>query len=162
MSKGVCPNCRQPHSGLVTTAPMGPDGAGVTHCGCFWEGDAEGKDFHHSTTTAEQHAWMRGERNEDNVSEQSKAPAKGYVVRGTNASGTVGYAVGRDGTLSIAVANYQGAKTVYALLDIADSAAVDLLREGCEDVRVHRVDADGHEEPLPTWAELAAHARGGR
>lgn len=85
--------------------------------------------------------------------------AKGYVVKGTNQSGTVGYAVGRDGVLLGAVANYLGAKTVYEWLDVADSAATDLIREGCADVRVYRVDSDGIETPMPTYTELAAQAR---
>ena len=84
---------------------------------------------------------------------------KGYVVKGTSPSGSAGYAVGRDGVLPVAVANYVGAKTVYESLDVADSAAADLIREGCADVRVCRVDAEGNETPMLTYAELAARSR---
>lgn len=80
---------------------------------------------------------------------------RGYVVKDTNPSGAVGYAVGRDGVLPVAVANYQGAKTVYESLDVADSVAVDLMREGCMGVRVCRVGDDGSETPMLTYAELA-------
>lgn len=57
----ICPNCKAPDAHLYTTAPRGPSDPGVTHCGCFWEGDAEGKGAHSSTTPAHEHRYMRGE-----------------------------------------------------------------------------------------------------
>ena len=139
MSDGLCPNCHQPHHGLVVTAPMGPDGSGVKHCGCFWAGDAEGKDFHHSTTTAEQHAWMRGERSEDEMANG----VKGYVVRG------------KDGTGALQSHRDDGTTTWSDVREDAESLS---LREAQrvvvdlgDDIAIFAVAADGTETPLPSY-----------
>lgn len=42
-----CPNCHEDARGFYSTPNVG--GEGVRHCGCYYEGDASGKEFHWST-----------------------------------------------------------------------------------------------------------------
>ena len=144
----ACPNCHQPHHGLVVTAPMGPDGSGVKHCGCFWAGDAEGKDSHHSTTTAEQHAWMRGERSEDEMANG----VKGYVVRGKDRLGKPAWCY--DGffrVVSAAQGGWPAPPREYPSLSIAGGGVAAMLANGCTAVTIFAVATDGTETPLPSY-----------
>jgi hypothetical protein len=43
----LCPNCHQEAPGLYSSPSVG--GEGVKHCGCYYEGDATGKEYHFST-----------------------------------------------------------------------------------------------------------------
>ena len=58
MSGAACPNCDAPDAALYTTPDLGPDMYGVTHCGCFWEGSADGKTWHVDTLPAWQLRYM--------------------------------------------------------------------------------------------------------
>jgi hypothetical protein len=42
----TCPNCGDETTCLVITPPLGPDGAGATHCGCFYAGDGSDVKYH--------------------------------------------------------------------------------------------------------------------